>query len=323
MKGWTADEIIGEHFRIFYPPERRDERHPEHELALAIRDGRYEEEGWRVRKDGDRFWANVVITALFDHEGHHVGYAKVTRDMTERRSAETARELAAADLAVSNGALVTAALKTEEFLAITAHELQSPVAAINGAADILLDYWDRLEPVERRETLQRITQGGTRIRRLLDDLLTASRLDAGTFGVTPERVSVGDAVERAVNEVGPAVGSVILRDIDGAAVTADNLRLVQILTNLLTNAAKYGKAPYVVEARRSGSVIEIVVRDAGTGVPDHLVPRLFEKFATDQRSTMGTTGLGLYIVRELARLQGGDAWYEPDGAFVVSLPAAE
>ncbi len=83
-KGYASDEVIGKHFRIFYPPEKQAERHPEHELTLALRDGRYEEEGWRVRKDGSRFWAHVTITAVHDPEGELVGFAKVTQDVTQR-----------------------------------------------------------------------------------------------------------------------------------------------------------------------------------------------------------------------------------------------
>ena len=88
--GYTEDEIIGQHFRVFYPPEVQARRHPEHELELALRDGSYTEDGWRIRKDGSRFWANVVITPVFDPAGRHVGFAKVTRDITERRDAEEA-----------------------------------------------------------------------------------------------------------------------------------------------------------------------------------------------------------------------------------------
>ncbi|HET6937286.1 MAG TPA: PAS domain S-box protein, partial [Nocardioides sp.] len=83
-KGWTADEIIGQHFRVFYPPEQQAARHPEHELDVATREGVYQEEGWRVRKDGSRFWAHVTITKIVDEDGNHVGFAKVTRDHTER-----------------------------------------------------------------------------------------------------------------------------------------------------------------------------------------------------------------------------------------------
>jgi len=90
FKGYTADEIIGKHFSIFYPREKIEEGWPEYELREAARVGRFEDEGWRVRKDGSRFWANVVITALHDTDGRLVGYAKVTRDLTERRLAEEA-----------------------------------------------------------------------------------------------------------------------------------------------------------------------------------------------------------------------------------------
>src|SRR5690606_59255 len=96
--GWTADEIIGQHFRVFYPPEKQAERHPEHELELALRDGRYDEEGWRVRRDGSRFWAHVTITAGRDSQGELVGFGKVTRDDTSRREANELLEDANARL---------------------------------------------------------------------------------------------------------------------------------------------------------------------------------------------------------------------------------
>jgi PAS domain S-box-containing protein len=88
-KGYLAEEIIGQHFRVFYPPEVRARRHPEHELEMALRDGHYEEEGWRIRKDGSRFWANVLITAVFNAAGEHVGFAKVTRDNSDESWSRT------------------------------------------------------------------------------------------------------------------------------------------------------------------------------------------------------------------------------------------
>ena len=315
LKGYRADEIIGQHFRNFYLEADQRRRHPEYELQVARRDGRYEEEGWRVRKDGTTFWANVVITPLFDDEGRHLGFAKVTRDMTERRAALES-------LAASNEELHDTAEQTEEFLAVIAHELQSPVAAITGATDILVDYWDRLDQAERRETLGRIAAGGERIRRLLDDLLTASRLDADTFTVALEPVAIADLIDRAVTEVSPVPDPIEVEGAEGIVVHADPTRVVQILTNLLTNALKYGAAPYEIVARRAGPLVEIRVHDGGRGAEPGLRERLFEKFAKTRTTTVRGTGLGLYIVRELARKQGGDAWYEPGHAFVFSLPAA-
>jgi PAS domain S-box-containing protein len=321
LKGYSADEIVGRHFRNFYPRDAQDVAHPEHELEVAVREGRYEEEGWRVRQDGTLFWANVVITALFDTSGTHIGFAKVTRDMTERRQAMDAAERAAADLAATNRDLQSAARQTEEFLAVTAHELQSPVTAITGAAGILLDHWQMLDEVNRRESLQRISSSGGRIRRLLADLLMASRIEAGSFELSAESVDLGTAITEAVTEVG-AEDIEVLAAAD-TAVRADPVRLVQILTNLLVNARRYGKPPITLEVVLAGEVVEVAVSDAGHGVADDVVPHLFEKFSPRARPGSRGSGLGLFIVRELARAHGGDAWYDRSDTrhrFVVSLP---
>ncbi|HEX9992958.1 MAG TPA: PAS domain S-box protein [Acidimicrobiales bacterium] len=326
MKGYADDEIIGRHFRNFYPPEVQAARHPEHELEIAVREGRYEEEGWRVRKDGTRFWANVVITALFDAGGELAGFAKVTRDVTDRRAAAQARERAAAELADANRQLQTAADKTAEFVAVTAHELQSPVAAMTGGADLLLEHWDDLDADERADTLQSIVRGGERIRRLLGDLLTASRLEAGSFDLHVEDVPLRSLLSDVAGDAAAEAGPVVVDCDESVVVRADRTRLAQVVGNLVTNGFRHGAPPVEVAARRAGDAVEVRVRDAGPGVPDELVPRLFDKFARGRPRAGSGTGLGLFIVRELARAQQGDAWYERDddgrGAFVVRLPAA-
>lgn len=325
MKGYRAEEIIGQHFRVFYPTTLQEARHPEHELELAVRDGRYEEEGWRVRKDGSLFWASVVISALFDHDGQLAGFAKVTRDITERRLASAAGEEAAAALAATNTRLRLAVDETAQFLAVTAHELQSPVATITGAADLLLTHDESLAPSERRELLQLLARGATWLRRLLDDLLMASRLERGTFDVAAERVEVCAVVADVVAQLG---ADEVVLDCDRSCVArADATRVGQIITNLLTNAEKYGAPPVRLTVRHAGELVEILVRDAGTGVAPELEPRLFEKFAHGPNHAGRGSGLGLFIVRELARAQGGDAAYRRDEQghprFSVLLPAAD
>ena len=324
MKGYRADEIIGQHFRIFYPPEKQEIRHPEHELELAVRAGRYEEEGWRIRKDGTRFWANVVITALFDHDGNHAGFGKVTRDITERRRTEEARDRAAATLADANEQLRVAREDAVNALDITAHELRSPIAAMTGAAEIVAEHWDRLEPDERAENMQNLMASAARVRRLLDDLLVASRLEVGSIEFHPEEIQVGPAIAEAVGAVGSAAGTVEVAGGAGVSVMADRLRLVQMVTNLLSNAARYGAPPVVVEVRPAGAMVEFRVCDHGPGVSDDLAPRLFRKFARGSGRPDRGTGLGLFIVAEMARRQGGDVWYERrDGlsCFGFRLPA--
>jgi hypothetical protein len=307
MKGYRADEAIGQHFRLFYPAEAQELRHPEHELDVAVREGRYEEEGWRIRKDGTRFWANVVITALFDHDGRLVGFGKVTRDVTERRRAENARQGAAAELADAIEQLRTANEQTSDFLAIIAHELHSPIAAMTGAADILAEHWEQLEEAQRVENLQNLTRSAGRTRRLLDELLMASRLEAGQLEVTIETVPLAPIIAEAVAGMGLAVG---VAGADGVVVSADRSRVVQILTNLLANADRYGEPPFTVEVRSVGAAAEIRVCDAGAGITPELEPQLFRKFVRGAGRRDRGTGLGLFIVRELSRRQGGDAWYE-------------
>ena len=323
MKGYRAEEIVGRHFRVFYPKDAQERHHPEHELEVAVRDGRYEEEGWRVRKDGTTFWANVVITALFDHNRNLVGFGKVTRDVTERRLSEEARDATATELAAAIDRLRAANEQTTDFLAIIAHELHSPITAMTGAAGILAEHWPDLDEAQRQENLQNLTRSAGRTRRLLDELLMASRLEAGQLQVSVETVALADAIAEAVAAIGAPVE---VCGADGMVVRADRTRVVQIVSNLLTNAARYGAEPITLEVVSAGSVVEVRVCDSGLGVAEELRPQLFRKFVRGAGRRDRGTGLGLFIVRELARRQGGDAWYEraPDGrtCFCFKLPRA-
>ncbi|HRK48027.1 MAG TPA: PAS domain S-box protein, partial [Nocardioides sp.] len=327
-KGWSADEIIGQHFRIFYPAEQQQLRHPEHELELALRDGVYQEEGWRVRKDGSEFWAHVTITAILNEAGEHLGFAKVTRDHTERmqlleQQGHYAQALAEANVSLeaANADLAAAADAQARLLAVTAHELRTPVGVLTMSARLLADNLDRLEADERDELLAGMQSSATRLQRLLGDLLTTVRLEAATLALELEVHDVAEVVGPALSRLRIAhPDAVIEAEVpDGLLARVDADRLAQIIDNLVANAATYGESPIRVSATAAGSVVEITVGDAGPGVPPELHDRLFERFAT--RSGRGT-GLGLHIVRELARAQGGEASYRAEhNAFVVTVPA--
>jgi PAS domain S-box-containing protein len=314
-KGWTADEIIGQHFRVFYPPDKQSERHPEHELEIALRDGRYSEEGWRVRKDGTQFWAHVTITAVHDRDGALVGFGKVTRDNTERREAN-------ARLEEANARLHQAAEEQAHFLAMTAHELRSPVGVLGGTARILRDHWADLAEDERSELLAGMTGSAERLSRLLADLLTASRIRGSALDLKLVELPLAEELESIVRGASGNAepGEVRLGEVPDVVVLADADRLAQMLENLITNSFRYGAAPIDITVEPGPDVVSVVVADAGPGIPADLAPKLFERFAT---SGQGGTGLGLFIVRELARAQGGDAAYRPhDQAFVITLPVA-
>lgn len=330
MKGYRADDIVGQHFRVLYPAEAQLSGHPERELALALRDGRYEEEGWRVRRDGTRFWADVVLTAIRDHEGRHAGFAKVTRDQTERRDRQVERELAAdlmtrtnAELAEANDRLGQAAAQQAQFLAVTAHELRGPVTVLASSADLIASHWGEVTDDERADVLQGMASSARRLRRLLNELLTASRLEAGAMqlqlrGTRLVDVLHGGATAGRDHLVDEAVVVDCAPDL---RVLADADRLAQVIENLVVNAFHHGASPVTVSAARDGEDVLVRVHDEGPGVPPALTSRVFDRFVTGERH--GGTGLGLFIVRELARAHGGGAWYEPaERAFVVRLRGA-
>ena len=347
IKGYSAAEVLGRHFRIFYRPEEQQAGHPEWVLATARRDGRYEEEGWRVRKDGTRFWANVVVTPLHDSTGELIGFAKISRDITQRRNAQRERERVAAELEAANEQLAQAntqlaAANTQlaqanqrlaavaddnaQFLAVTAHELRTPVRVVTGAAELVADHWSDLDDEERTGLIDAMRTSGGRIRRLLQDLLTAARLEAGGIEIRSSRVPLRTLL---VDTVGQAITAHPELDVTvechpELAVQADPDRLAQMLSNYLTNAVQYGQPPIEVTAGTRGRDAIIEVRDHGPGVPVEHERRLFDKFARGGGDDRGT-GLGLFIVREMARAQDGEAWYERHDdltCFCLRLPLA-
>lgn len=252
----------------------------------------------------------------------------MAQDVTERRAAEAALERYATDVAAANAELQAAHELKDHFLAVTNHELRSPLTTILGFAAMLNQHWDAIPDQDRRDSIARIEHQGRRLLRLVEDLLTLSSVQAGALELSMRPFEVGAVIEEAVLHSGLAPEDVTVSCPPGLAVTADFDRLIQILENYLTNSGKYGAPPYRVEAVAAGGGVELRVTDAGEGVPDDFVPHLFAKFvqasAGRSRRAKGS-GLGLAIVQDLARAHGGDAWYEPasprGSCFAVRLPA--
>lgn len=227
---------------------------------------------------------------------------------------------------------VTARKRTEEalrgFVSTASHEFQTPLAAITGVAEVLLEEAEEgIEAVDMIEQLQLIARQAGRLRRLADDLLTLSRLDAGRREVRRQVVRLSDVLGQALRTAGVADDFEV--DVpEGLLVLADPDHVQMLIGNYLSNALKYGETPYVVTAATDEDQIVVKVRDHGDGVPASFEPRLFERFSRYRNggAAPGGTGLGLAIVSELAQLNGGDAWYEGsegEGAvFCFSLPVA-
>jgi PAS domain S-box-containing protein len=340
IKGYRSEDIIGQHFRKFYPQDIAESGWPEHELRVAAAEGRFVDEGWRVRKDGSRFWAHVTITALRDEAGRLRGFAKLTRDLTERKRTE-ALEASGAErdqlLEAERGARMLAqrtARMKDEFLATLSHELRTPLNAILGWTQLI-----RKDAIARPDDLQRgmeVIERNARAQvRLIDDLLDLSRIMSGRFRLDVQQVSLVEIVRGALDSIEPAAQTKGVRlesvlDPRSVIVSADPARLQQVFWNLLSNAVKFtpkgGRIQVLLQ--RVNSHIEFSVTDSGIGIPAGFLPHVFERFSQKDSSThreYGGLGLGLAISKQLVDLHGGSihakSLGEGHGAtFVVVLP---
>ncbi|HEY4590978.1 MAG TPA: ATP-binding protein [Thermoanaerobaculia bacterium] len=320
IKGYRADEILGRHFSVFYPADAIARGWPEHELQMAQGEGRFEDEGWRVRKDGSLFWANVIITALYDQDKRLHGFAKITRDLTERKRIE---------------ALEEADLRRSELLAMLSHELRNPLAPIKNALAVM-----RLSGVSEpsldwaRNVVERQV---SHLTRLVDDLLDVSRIAVGKITLQRKPLEVSQVVTSAVESSRPLIDSrghqlTVVVPPEPLPIEGDLTRLSQTLTNLLNNAAKYtppGGEIWLTVEREEGMAV-IHVRDTGVGMPADLLPKVFELFTQGERAldrAEGGLGIGLTLAQRLVKLHGGSIEALSEGPdqgseFVVRLPLA-
>jgi PAS domain S-box-containing protein len=322
FKGYTASEIIGQHFSVFYPPEDIQSRKPEIELEIAQSVGRLEDEGWRVRKDGTQFWANVVITALRNADGELVGFAKVTRDLTKRRAAERqaiedARRIAGEEALRRAAELRTVELadlldrsrqQAEEievrrreadvanrtktdFLAAMSHELRTPLNAIAGYVQLLMLGVRGPLTDEQRSDLGRIQRSQQHLLSLINDILNFSRLEAGAVTYDLQPVPMTAVLDVAASMITPQVGTKgIVFALEPCPPTlmvlADASKLEQILLNLLSNAVKFTQPGGHVSMRCEviGDQVLAHVEDDGPGIPADRLDVIFEPFVQLDRT---------------------------------------
>jgi len=331
INGYHADEIVGRHFSTFYPAEDVASGKPQRELVIASRDGKYEEEGWRVRKDGSLFWSSVLITALHGGDGTLIGYAKVTRDLTERRASQ---ERALAD--ARRLAEIEAANRTRsEFLASLSHELRTPINGTLGYLDLMETGIGGQASDQHLEYLRRMRRSQEHLLRIINDLLNYSRVEAGQVAYDRAPVSLDTVVANVMPMIEPqAVNKHIAVEhppCEAALVAlADRVKVEQIALNLLSNAVKFTPSGGRVTVRCDRAVdrVRVIVSDNGPGIPASQQAAIFEPFVQLGRTlTSGHegTGLGLAISRDLARAMGGELSVDstPGGGatFTLTLPS--
>ena len=336
IKGYRADEIVGRHFSIFYPLEDTRNRKPEWELEVARREGRYAEEGWRLRKDGTRFWASVVITALRDETGRLRGFGKVTRDLTERHEIEeqrnAERDAEAQRLREHATSMAELEQAKTEFLNLASHELRGPLTVIRGYNSMLED---GSIPVEQIPAIARLLEAKlAQMDLLIEQMLETARLEHDLLELSRDRFDVRWVAQEQLDIFRPLAHGhhfVVESAREPLLVEGDRSRIATIVANFMDNAIKYspdGGEVCIISGRR-GAEVFISVRDHGIGISAEHMPRMFTRFGrlpTEENMSIAGTGLGLFLCKEIAVRHGGDITVRSQpgegSEFTLTLPSA-
>ena len=344
ITGYRRDEIVGSHFSRLYTSEGLERGWPEHELREALRTGRVEDQGWRVRKDGSQYWAHVVMTAVHDTAGNVRGIAKIVRDLSEQRAAEdhlrhAQTELEArveqrtAELAHVNSTLLSEVAERHrleqelrrtvsqlrdadraknEFLAVLAHELRNPLAPIRNGIEFLKLRGTQDEQTRRAQEI--VERQIDQMTRLIEDLLDISRVTRNALTLRRDRVDMAAVVRDATDAARPLIEAnahQLTVQLPETRIFADvdGARLSQVLANLLNNAAKFTPRGGLISLTLESNGNEVIarVRDNGIGIPADTLPRVFDLFTQGSRGIHAQSGLGigLTLSKRLIDLHGG------------------
>ncbi|MBU4448689.1 MAG: PAS domain S-box protein, partial [Proteobacteria bacterium] len=330
IKGYSAEEIVGQHFSRFYLQEDIQSGKPQRDLDVVADKGQFEDEGWRVRQDGSAFWANMVCTAIRDQRGRLRGFAMLTRDLTEPMKIE-------ATLTKAKDAADAANQAKSAFLATMSHELRTPMNAILGYSEILMEEAQDKGQEEFIPDLEKIHASGNHLLSLINNILDLSKIEAGKMDLFLESFGISRVIEDVVSTVRPLVemnGNTL--EVHCAAdlgtMHAELTKVRQSLFNLLSNACKFTENGTIsLEASRElqGGVdwIKFSVIDTGIGMAPDQMEKLFQAFVQGDASTsrkFGGTGLGMTITHRFCQMMGGEitAKSEPrrGTSFTIRLP---
>ncbi|HYE55482.1 MAG TPA: PAS domain S-box protein [Chitinophagaceae bacterium] len=313
IKGYVAPEIIGKHFSVFYTPEDKESQKPKRALEEAVRTGKYEEEGWRVKKDGNLFWASIVITPIYTDK--HIGFAKVTRDLTQRKEMER--------LNTANVILESTNKELERFAFTASHDLKEPLRKINMFSSIVLH--DKQQPLAaaQKEHLRKVISTCKRMDTMIEDILNFSMLSKKQHfeKYSLQRV-LSETLELLEETIRGKNVSIQYPELPDAIIIPSQMR--QLFQNLMSNAIKFSKKNIPPEIYITHELVRkdkvnatglwpseeylvIRFRDNGIGFEPEYAEQIFNLFdRLHARSDYEGSGLGLAICRKIAENHGGN-----------------
>jgi PAS domain S-box-containing protein len=313
--GYTPDEIIGKHISTLYTPTSIKAKEPDKELLRATRAGHVEDQDWLVKKDGTRFWASAVTTALFNDQGTLIGFANITRDITDRKRSKDALIVANKMLKYQHVELELLNSVKDEFVTLASHQLRTPATGIKQFLGMLLEGY--AGPLTNQQTtfVQKAYDSNERQIELVNSLLRTAQVDAGKVSLNKSFVSLRTIVNAIVEGLRDVFDSraqtvTIIERVPVADIYIDEPRIRMALENLIDNASKYTDegGTITISLSETRSSAEISIKDTGVGIPQQEIKHVFDKFnriPNRLSETVGGTGLGLYWTKKIIDLHKG------------------
>jgi PAS domain S-box-containing protein len=321
LKNWHEDEILGRHLSLFYLPDAAADGLPARDLERAASVGRHAAEIWQLRKDGSRFMAEVIISAIRNDSGTLLGFSTVTRDITERRRSEEHLQTTLMELERSNKDL-------EQFAYVASHDLQEPLRMVSSYTQLLAQRYEGQLDERAKKYIDYAVDGAVRMQRLINDLLAYSRVS--TQGKTLETIDSQMTLDEALFNLSAALEENLVAVNRGSlpCVRADAAQLAQLFQNLVSNAIKFrgADAPLIlVSALDLGPDWRFSVQDNGIGIEAQYADKVFVIFQRlHTRLEYPGTGIGLAMCKRIVERHGGRIWFESEpgrgSTFYFTLP---
>lgn len=306
IKGYFPHEVLGKHVSLFYTQDQQRKLLPQYELQIAADRGRFDEEGWRVRKSGEKFWAHISLTVLKDSSGDVIGFTKVVRDLTDQKITE--KEIR--KIKEHSQELEDSIRIRDEFISVASHELRTPVTRILLNIQLMKRNGQNLSEKEVK-SLDVCESATKELVTLMDNLVDVTRLRLGKLEIRRTKTNITNTILHMIDRFKDDIrfaGNHLSFSHSGDIIGYwDQNRLEQLFSNLLSNAIKYTEGkPIRMKLSLENEQVHFEISDEGPGIPYHLQPKVFERFerAADSKKISGL-GLGLYVSKQIVDAHKG------------------
>ncbi|MDB5187069.1 MAG: sensory box protein [Candidatus Saccharibacteria bacterium] len=334
ITGYTADEIIGKHLSALCPPSDIAHGKPDKQLLLAARTGSTEDEDWCVKKDGSRFWADEILTALFNKGGSLIGFAKITRDITDKKRSKHA--LIAANKLLKHQHIELEALNNvkDEFISLASHQLRTPATGIKQFLGLLLEGYAGNLTIQQSAYIQKAYESNERQIDLVNGLLRTAQVDAGKVNLDKSFVNLRTVIDGVVDGLrdvfdARAQSVTVIEKDNQSDIYIDEPRIRMVIENIIDNASKYTEngGAVTITLSETNMYAQVSIKDTGVGISEKDIKKVFEKFnriPNKLSDTAGGTGLGLYWAKKIINLHKGTigvkSAVDEGTEFIIKLP---